>query len=84
MSTPWTAEARTLVLHDADGDWRYAIYTDVGVTDGRLDGLPAGAAPEQAQAALLARVAELTGHHHCAVWETPQPHWWTADLATAR
>lgn len=80
---PWTTPARRLVLHNAGGDWRYAIYSDVGVVDGALRGLSATAAPEQAQAALLAHATDLTGHRYAATWSPRQPHGWSATLAPA-
>jgi hypothetical protein len=78
---PWTAPARVLVLYSAEDEWRYAIYSDVGVADGVLDGLRGSAAPEQAQTALLSRVVDVTGRHYSATWDEHEPHRWTADLS---
>jgi hypothetical protein len=78
---PWTAPARILVLYTAEHEWRYAIYSDAGVADGVLAGLPRSAAPEEAQTALLARAVDVTGRHYVAVWDAPGPHRWTADLS---
>lgn len=77
---PWKAIARVLVLSDAGGAWRYAIHSDVGVVDGVLGGVPRTAAPEEAQAALLAHVAEVTGEQYSAVWQAQEAHWWTAEV----
>jgi hypothetical protein len=78
---PWTAPARVLVLYNAEDEWRYAIYSDVGVVDGVLDGLPGSAAAEEAQTALLTRVADVTGRRYSATWDAQAPHRWTADLS---
>jgi hypothetical protein len=78
---PWTATARIAVLYDAGGEWRYAIYGDLGVADGVLDGPARGATPEQAQAALLDRVADVTGRRYSAVWTAHESRRWTGDLS---
>ena len=78
---PWTAPACVLVLYNAKDEWRYAIYSDVGVVDGVLDGLPGGAAPEEAQTALLARVVDVTGRRYSATWDAHEPLLWIADLS---
>lgn len=76
----WKATVRVLVLYDSRGEWRYAVYSDVGVADGVLDGLRESAALEEAQAALLARVAEATGRQYAAAWAAHEPRVWTADV----
>ncbi|MGY4643341.1 hypothetical protein [Cellulomonas sp. URHB0016] len=77
----WKAVARTLVLHDRDGRWRYAVYSDEGVVDGVLrTGGSGEVAPAEAQARLLAEVEELTGRRYVATWTQDEPHVWSADL----
>ncbi|MEU0561385.1 hypothetical protein [Dactylosporangium sp. NPDC006015] len=75
----WKATARVLVLYNPKGQWRYAVYNDKGVLDGMLDA-SAEAAPEEAQAQLLAEVEEITEQRYVARWTQNRPHWWTADL----
>lgn len=78
---PWTAIARRVVLYNAGGKWRYALYSDAGVADGVLDGPPPSAAAKEAQAALLSRVADMTGHHYSAIWTVQEPRGWSAELS---
>lgn len=79
----WTAEAKTLVLYRANGVWRFAIYNDEGVLDGRLDVISENAPVELAQAELLRRVEVATTRQYEAVWTADKPGWWTASLTTA-
>ncbi|GIE76773.1 hypothetical protein Aph02nite_27230 [Actinoplanes philippinensis] len=30
----WKATARTLVLYNPEGSWRFAVYNDAGIIDG--------------------------------------------------
>lgn len=80
---PWTSEAKALVLYRANGAWRFAIYNDEGIMDGRLDEVDEGAPVELAQAELLRRVQEATTRHYEADWSTDKPDWWSASLTTA-
>lgn len=77
---PWKATARTLVLYNPEGRWRFAIYNDEGTIDGTLPHVPAETAAEEAQARLLARVEEITEQRHVARWKQDKPHWWSAEL----
>ena len=79
---PWTAEAKTLVLYRDNGVWRFAIYNDEGIVDGRLDEVDEDAPVELAQAELLRRVEEATTRQYEAVWSADKPDWWSASLTT--
>ncbi len=76
----WKATARTLVLYNPKGEWRFAVYNDKGIIDGALSDVSAEITPEEAQARLLAKVEEITEQRYVARWTQDQPHWWTADL----
>ncbi|BEL10774.1 hypothetical protein Q0Z83_089650 [Actinoplanes sichuanensis] len=76
----WKATARTLVLYNPEGQWRFAIYNDAGIIDGGIPDASAKIPPDEAQAWLLANVEEITEQRYVAAWKQNQPHWWSADL----
>jgi hypothetical protein len=77
---PWEAPARTLVLYCPKDQWRYAVYSEAGIMDGYLPGLAASATPDEAQAALVAKVEADTGLTYTVSWKRDKPRWWSADL----
>lgn len=79
----WKATARTLVLYNPEGSWRFAIYNDAGIIDGGFPDALAEITPEQAQARLLTNVEEITQQRYVAEWEQDRPCWWSADLIVA-
>ena len=63
------------VLYNPKGEWRFAIYNDEGIIDGRLLDVSAEVAPEEAQAQLLAKVEEISAQRYVARWKQDKPHW---------
>lgn len=78
-ATPWTAPARSVVLYCPKTQWRFAIFIEADIIDGALD-LPATAAPEDAQASLVARVQDDTRLTYLMKWTLDKPRWWSAEL----
>jgi hypothetical protein len=77
---PWSAPARSLILYCPEKVWRFAVYNEAGIIDGRMADLPEQCSPEDAQAALVADVEDWTGLKYCVTWSSDKPGWWTADL----
>lgn len=74
--------ARIAVLYRPSGTWRFAIYGDGGIVDGRLDEVAVDALDE-AQHRVLTVVEQLTGEPYVATWAQSEPGWWTGDLERA-
>jgi hypothetical protein len=79
---PWTAPAHALVLYLTENGWRYAVFGEGGILDGRMSDIP-GESVEQAQDELLRRVEELTSRRYSASWTSEKPGWWETGLEPA-
>ena len=80
---PWTAPVNSLVLFRKDLRWAFALNSESGIIDGHLIDLEDGVPLEVAQAAIIQKVEEITGHSYVAVWSPYKPDWWSAELAPA-
>ena len=79
-SRPWTEVAKALVLYRTDKEWRFAIYSAVGIMDGRFTDLDPDCSPEVPQARLLDNVSRATNMEYRAEWREDKPGWWSAEL----
>jgi hypothetical protein len=77
---PWTAPTRSVVLFQADTEWRFAIHNDAGILDGALRDVPATATPDEAQASRVTKVVTDTGLEYEVKWSADKPDWWSAEL----
>ena len=70
------------MLYNAKGTWRFSVYNDEGILDGRLSDMETDEVIG-AQQRLIAQVEELTGfsYSRSATWWLDKPHWWPAELS---
>jgi hypothetical protein len=73
----------TPVLYCPNQQWRYASYNEAGIIDGYLPDVPPSDAPDNAQAALMAKVEADTGLRYRVNWTFDKPQWWSTELAVS-
>ncbi|WP_375742278.1 hypothetical protein NR800_24005 [Corallococcus interemptor] len=76
---------RSVVLYHPKPNegWRYAIYTQEGVTDGRLLDSTPSTSFEEARARMEQTLVDLFGRSSTLRWKETAPGWWTGEALDA-
>ncbi len=78
---PFFQKPVRFVVYPAGQDWRYAVYMEQGIVDGRVQSVHGGDRAAQAKAALTELVESWSGTSLRVIWSLgDQPDWWTGDV----